>query len=371
MIQKALINGTICTPETLVNGQALLIENNKIAAITDPDSLAGDVEVIDCGNCYIAPGLIDLQIYGGGGYLFSDKLSAEALKSMTKALVKGGTTRFLVTLATNSIEVFREAIQVVKNNPDPSILGIHFEGPYLNPAKRGAHILEYIKPPDRKEIELLLNEAGGLIKMMTLAPELADKSIIKLLTDNGVIVSAGHSNAAFDEALAGFDYGITAATHLFNAMSAFHHRDTGLPGAVFQSSHACASIIADGIHVDYTALSIAKKLLKERLFLITDAVEETLSGPYVHVRQKDRFTLPDGTLSGSALTLLQAVRNCIENAGIPFLESLRMASLYPSKVMGRPDLGRIESGSTADLVVFNKDYEVKRVFVEGEMKDIQ
>src|SRR5690606_32744303 len=173
-------------------GQALLIENNKISAITDSGSLPQDAEPIDCKNCYIAPGLIDLQIYGGGGYLFSDSLSAEALKAMTAALIKSGTTRFLVTLATNSIEVFREAVRIVKNNPDPSVLGIHLEGPYLNPIKRGAHILEYIKPPDRKEIELLLDEADGIIKMMTIAPELADESIIKLLTDNGVVVSAGH-----------------------------------------------------------------------------------------------------------------------------------------------------------------------------------
>lgn len=365
---KALINGTICTGRGLVKEQALLIENNKIAALTSLNSLPQDAERIDCSNCYIAPGLIDLQIYGGGGSLFSDKLSAEALKAMTEALVKSGTTRFLVTLATNSLDVFRKAVQVVKNNPDPSVLGIHFEGPYLNPAKRGAHPEKYIKPPDRKEIELLLKEAEGVIKMMTIAPELADKSIIELLANNGVVVSAGHSNATFEEAATGFSKGITTATHLFNAMSAFHHRDTGLSGAVFQSPTAYASIIADGIHVDYNAVSIAKKLMKERLFLITDAVEEAFSEPYTHIRQGDRFILPDGTLSGSALTLLQAVRNCVENVGIPLLESIRMASLYPSKVINRLDLGRIEPGCKADLVIFNESSEVQQVFVEGKMK---
>ncbi|MEO5651050.1 MAG: N-acetylglucosamine-6-phosphate deacetylase, partial [Ginsengibacter sp.] len=308
-----------------------------------------------------------LQIYGGGGYLFSNKPSATALKSMADSLVNRGTTGFFLTLATNSMEIFREAIKVVKENPHPAVMGLHFEGPYLNPVKRGAHLIQYIKRPEKKEVEELLKEADGVLKMITLAPEMCDPEILKLLKDNGVVISAGHSNATFDEAVQGFENGITTATHLFNAMSSFHHRNTGLPGAVFLSKNVFASIIADGIHVDFNTLTISKKLMNERLFLITDAVEEVKEGAYVHVKQKDRFTLPDGTLSGSCLTLLQAVKNCVEKVEIPLDEALRMASTYPAQLIKANDIGKIEAGFKANLVVFSKDYNVKYSVLNGRI----
>ncbi len=148
-------------------------------------------------------------------------------------------------------------------------------------------------------------------------------------------------------------------------MSQLHHRDPGLPGAVFQTENVFASIIVDGIHVDYSMISIAKKLLGERLFLISDAVEENMKDSYVHMRQSDRFTLPDGTLSGSVLTMMKAVRNCVENTGIPLEEALRMASVYPAEVMKIPDKGRIKPGYKADFVVFDKNYNVEQVIIEG------
>ncbi|HYK57744.1 MAG TPA: N-acetylglucosamine-6-phosphate deacetylase, partial [Flavisolibacter sp.] len=269
------------------------------------------------------------------------------------------------TLATNSMELFKEAIRVVKNNPHPALLGLHLEGPYINPQKKGAHIEQYIKAPQLEEVQALLDEANGVVKMITLAPEITDPSIIRLLVDNGVIVSAGHSNATYEEGLKGFASGIQTTTHLFNAMSPLHHRDTGLSGAVFQTPDVFASIIADGIHVDYQTLSISKKLLKERLFIITDAVEENREGAYVHVKQKDRFTLPDGTLSGSNLTLLTAVKNCVRHAGISLEEALRMATLYPAQLIHAKDRGRIEAGAKADLVIFDKEFSVKDVYLNG------
>ena len=323
--------------------------------------------MIDCNNCFIAPGLIDLQIYGGGGYLFSNKPSATALKSMVDSLLANGTTGFFLTLATNSMEIFREAIKVVKENPHPAVMGLHFEGPFINPIKCGAHLVHYIKHPEKKELEELLKEAEGVLKMMTLAPEMCDPEIIQLLKDNGVVISAGHSNATFDEAIKGFENGITTTTHLFNAMSPLHHRDTGLPGATFLTNNIYASIIADGIHVDFNALTISKKLMNDRLFLITDAVEEVKEGAYIHVKQKDRFTLPDGTLSGSKLTLLKAVKNCVEQAGIPLDEALRMASTYPAQVINAEDIGKIEPGFKADLTIFSEDYQPKYTVLNGQI----
>ena len=363
----AFINATIYTGTEKLSGRALVIENETIKEITENDSIPGSAEIIDCKNLIIAPGLIDLQIYGGGGFLFSNKPSDEALKAMTEALLKDGTTGFCPTLATNSMEIFYEAIKVVKENPHPAVLGLHLEGPYINPIKKGAHITEHIKRPQKKEVEELLKEANGVIKIMTLAPEMCDPEIIKLLKDNGVVVSAGHSNATFEEAVKGYESGITTNTHLFNAMSSMHHRGTGLPGAVYLSNNVYASIIADGIHVDFNTLKISKQIMKERLFLITDAVEENKEGAYVHVKQKDRFTLPDGTLSGSMLTMLSGVKNCVEQADIPLDEALRMASTYPAQVVNLTDRGKIEPRLKANLTIFSKEYQPKITVLNGKI----
>ncbi|KAA8484961.1 N-acetylglucosamine 6-phosphate deacetylase [Arcticibacter tournemirensis] len=361
----ALINGTIFTGDRELKGNAILLDGNTIADITDTASIPERASVIDCSGKYIAPGLLDLQIYGAGGVLFSNEPSVKALESITEGIVKSGTTGFVLTLATNSLEVFKETIRVAKQFRHPAFLGIHFEGPYINPAKRGAHILDCIKKPEINEVESLINEAGGLLKIITLAPEITDPGVIKLLTDNGVIVSAGHSNATFEEARAGFNNGITTVTHLFNAMSPLHHREPGLPGAVFEAEKAYASIVADGIHVAFPVVSASKKVMKERLFLITDAVVAVKEGAYIHVEQEDRYTLPDGTLSGSKLTLLKAIKNCVQHAGIPLDEAIRMASTYPARVIGTSDRGRMEKGYRADLTLFNSDFELTDVFLGG------
>jgi N-acetylglucosamine-6-phosphate deacetylase len=360
-----LTNTTIFTGIETITGKAVLIKDKRIEGIIDPSSMPLDTEIIDCEGNYLSTGLIDLQIAGSGGYLFSANPSAEALRAITEAITRSGTTGFLIAIPTNSLDVYREVIRVIKENPHPSILGLHIEGPYISLFRRGAHIKEYIKSPQREEIEALISEAGGVVKMLTVAPEVCNSEIIKLLNDNGIVVAAGHSNATFKEAVQGFKWGIKTTTHLFNAMSQLHHRDPGLPGAVFESENIFASIIADGIHVDYSMISIAKKLLKERLFLVSDAVEENLSDSYLHVRQKDRFTLPDGTLSGSMLTMMKAVRNCVENVGIPLEEALRMASVYPAEVINISDKGRLAPGCKADMIVFDKNYDIEHVFIEG------
>jgi N-acetylglucosamine-6-phosphate deacetylase len=361
----ALTNATIFTGNERLTGKTILIRDTIFEAIVDSASIPKDAEIIDCKGNYLSPGLIDLNIAGGGGYLFSANPSVEALKAITDAAIRTGTTGFLIAIPTDSFNVYCEVIRVVKENPHPAVLGLHIEGPYISPLRSGAHIKEYIRKPRREEVRELIDASGGVVKMVTLAPEVCDSDIIKLLNDNGIIVAAGHSNATFKEAVQGFKWGIRTTTHLFNGMSQLHHRDPGLPAAVFETENVFASIIADGIHVDYNMISIAKKLMKDRLFLITDAVEENLSGSYLHVKQPDRFTLPDGTLSGSLLTMMKAVKNCVENVGITVDEALRMASEYPAKVMKISDKGRIVPGYKADLVVFDKNFNIEQVFVEG------
>jgi len=367
---KALINATIFTGNEKVSGKAVLIRDNIIDSVIDRRSVPDDAERIDCGNDFLAPGLIDLQIAGAGGFLFSEYPTAEALRAITDAIVRTGTTGFLIVLPTNTFEVYREVIRIAGENPNPAFLGLHLEGPYINPVRSGAHFKECIKIPTLDEVKSLLGNADGIVKMLTIAPEICDEEIIRYLNDKGVVLAAGHSNATFKEAILGFERGIRTTTHLFNAMSQVHHRDPGLPGAVFQSENAFASIIADGIHVDFNMVSIAKKLLKERLFLVSDAVEESKQSACMHVRREDRFTLPDGTLSGSILTMMKAVKNCVEKVGIPTDEALRMASTYPAEIMKLHNTGRIAPGFKADLVLFDSDFKTRMVVSNGEIVSV-
>lgn len=350
----------------MLEGKTLLIRDNRIEAINDTSPASPGTEVFDCRGNFLSAGLIDLQIAGAGGYLFSASPSPRALKAITGAITESGTTGFLIAIPTNSFDVYRKVIEALRQNPHPAILGLHIEGPYISNMRRGAHIRELIREPDVQELETLISEGEGIVKMFTLAPELCNPEIVRLLNDNNIVVAAGHSNANFREAVQGFRWGIRTTTHLFNAMSQLHHRDPGLPGAAFLTDNVFASIIVDGIHVDYNMVSIAKKIMKDRLFLISDAVEENLQESYLHVRQNDRFTLPDGTLSGSMLTMMKAVKNCVTNVGIPLQEALRMATVYPAGLMNITDRGQIESGFRADLILFNDSFEVQNVFIGGE-----
>ncbi|MBS0010725.1 MAG: N-acetylglucosamine-6-phosphate deacetylase [Bacteroidales bacterium] len=361
----ALKSHAVYTGNEVLNSKALIIENDKIISIVDSPGIPGNAEIVDYEGYMMAPGLIDLQIAGGGAYLFSENPTAEALEAITESIVKSGTAGFLIAVPTNSFDAYREMFEVLRNNPHPAVLGLHLEGPYINKERGGAHKISYIRRPDINELRTLLDEAGGLMKMMTLAPELCDADFIELLNAYGIVVAAGHSNANFIEAMAGFGWGVRTSTHLFNAMTTFHHRDPGLPGATFMTKNAYASIIADGIHVDYSVVSLAKIIMKERLFLVSDAVEENAGGAYPHVGHDDRFTLPDGTLSGSRLNMLQAVRNCVEHAGIPLDEALRMGSSYPARLMGSSEYGYIREGYKANITVFDDNYSVKQVIIDG------
>jgi N-acetylglucosamine-6-phosphate deacetylase len=366
----ALINARIFTGYDVLNDKAILINNGRIEKIVGKNEVPDTSNVIDCQGNNISAGLIDLQIAGSGGYLFSIMPTKEALYAIAESILKSGTTGFLIVVPTNTFETYRKVVKILRSNTHPAVLGLHLEGPYINPVRRGAHLTGLIKKPDIDEIKKLIDEAEGVIKMVTIAPELCDEKFIKVLIDSGIVIAAGHSNATYDEAVEGFRRGIRTVTHLFNAMSPLHHRDPGLPGAVFRSEGAFASIIADGVHVHYAAVSFAKKIMQDRLFLVSDAVEGNMDGVYPnHIRQQDRFTLPDGTLSGSLLTMMTAVRNCVQNTGIPIDEALRMASAYPAKLMGLNDKGIIKQGNKADLVVFDDDFEVRSIIIEGEKVD--
>jgi N-acetylglucosamine-6-phosphate deacetylase len=238
------------------------------------------------------------------------------------------------------------------------VAGLHIEGPWINPEKRGAHTREHIHSPEMNEVKTLIEYGKGIIKMITLAPEVCSREVLEFLSSENIILSAGHSNATYQQGIDAFNAGIPAATHLFNAMSAFHHREPGLPAAVMQHNKVMASIIPDGYHVDFEVISIAKKVMKDRLFIITDAVTETTIGPYRHTFADGRY-LSGGILSGSALTMAQGVKNLVHFAGIELDEALRMASMYPARLLGRSmEYGKIEAGFRAAFATLDVNLDI-------------
>lgn len=362
----ALYNGIIYSDYAVISGSALLMGGGEIQGIVTLDEIPADYERVDVAGANICPGLIDLQIYGAGGSLYSAELTLESLKHIEDTLLAQGCTSFYLTLATNRLELFKEAIRVYRAFKPRNTLGLHLEGPFLNPKKRGAHPAELILKADVALLEDLLGDAADVVRMITVAPERVDEDCLAYLKSKNILISAGHSDATFEEATASFGKGVATVTHLWNAMSPLHHREVGLPGAVFNHATACASVIVDGIHVDFEAVKLAKQVMGERLFLITDAVTDCTKDIYHHELNGDHYVLPDGTLSGSAMTMLGSIKNCVERLGLPLDEAIRMATTYPARLLADKNIGHLSVGAKANVLVFDTDFNVKRVFFEGE-----
>jgi N-acetylglucosamine-6-phosphate deacetylase len=297
--------------------------------------------------------------------LYSAELSLASLQRITHGLIAKGTTAYMMTLATNTIDVFKEAIRVAEGFHHDAFLGLHLEGPFLNPKKRGAHPAELILKPTRERIEDLLGN-NKVVKMMTIAPECIEDSVLEYLQGYQLLLSAGHSDATFEEGMHGFNCGIPTSTHLFNAMSPLHHREVGMVGAIFNHPTARASIIVDGQHVSFEAVKIAKRQMGERLFMITDAVAACDKGIYQHVLQDGYYSLPDGTISGAAISLFEGVKNCVQRVGISLPEAIRMATQYPAALLNRADIGNLNPGSMANVIVFTDDFQLKQVLFKGK-----
>lgn len=302
---------------------------------------------------FLAPAFIDLQIYGAGGKLLAQYPEAESLYELVKYCRQGGAAWCMPTVATNEYPVFHKAIDAIRDywkKGGSGVLGLHIEGPWINAAKRGAHIESLVHSPSISQVKDLVAYGRGVIKFITLAPEVCPAEVIDFLLKEGITVSAGHSNATYDQAMKAFDMGISTTTHLYNAMSPMQHRAPGLVGACMDHASVMASIIPDGYHVDFPAIRIAKKAMQDRLFVITDAVTETTEGYYPHQQAGDKYE-SSGVLSGSALNMSKAYFNLIEKVGIEIPEALRMCSLYPARVIRKDhEMGKIEAGYLADII---------------------
>ena len=366
---SSFYNLKLVTNGTISEGKVVLVENGFVLDVIAQDQLYADKNSIDLAGAYLAPGLIDLQIYGSGEKLFGGNPSTAALLQMETDLLQQGTTGFFATIATNTAAIVEQGIEAAKTylkNSIGNFLGLHLEGPFLNPKRKGAHPEELIRKASVTELKHWFDLAEGEIKMMTIAPELQDDDVLDFLAQQNIILSAGHSNASFSQANRFLKSPVKAVTHLYNAMPQMHHREPGFIPAIFEQK-PYTSIVPDGIHVDFPMIRLAKRELGEKLFLITDAVTETNEGIYQHQLNKNHYVMPDGTLSGSALMMLKGVQNCVQFAEIPLAEAVNMASLYPAQLLKDETKGQVKKGCKADFIVFNADFEHLHTVFNGQI----
>jgi N-acetylglucosamine-6-phosphate deacetylase len=341
----------IFTGEEWLNHHAMVVQDDVIVEVLPIQDLL--VPITQTFSCLV-PAFIDAQIYGADEKLLAVHPNANAVQQLQQYCKEGGALHFIPTVATNTKKVIHQCIDAVKQywqQGGKGCLGLHVEGPWINSIKRGAHIEALIHAPTVAEVRELLEYGKDVIKIVTLAPEVCSNEVIALIKSYGIIISVGHSNISYQAAMHYFDEGmVTTITHLYNAMSALQHREPGLVGAAFNHPTVMASIIPDGYHVDYAAIKIAKQIMRQRLFVITDAVTTTNQGYYQHKLVGDKYE-SNNILSGSALTMKQAIINLVQHCGITLEEALRMGSLYPAQALGLSNtLGKLEVGYQASFI---------------------
>ena len=373
---KCIVNGTILLPDGEVRGKALAFEGGKITDVLDAPPAGA--EAIDAAGGYVSPGLVDVHIHGFMGMDASNGSFGE-LKEMSRRLAAWGVTAWLpttMTLKWPALEACFAAIrraQVDSRERDwggAQVLGCHAEGPFINPAKKGAQDGAAIQRPDIEK----LRPWTDVVKLMTVAPEVDGAlPFIREAAELGVAVSMGHTAATAAQALAGFDAGVTHATHTFNAMPPLNHRQPGAVGAALGDGRVFCELICDTFHVHPALFGLMAKLAGDRLVLITDSIpvaglpdgpHEQLGATVIVDGMKLRF--PDGTIAGSALTLDAAVRNFAKHTGLPLWQAVGMASLNPARSIGADgDKGSLEPGKHADIVIADPDFRIRSTFVRG------
>lgn len=355
---------------------AVVIQDQKIIEVV-PDPLSGDLpDERRTVSGLICPGFIDLQINGGFGVDVGPEPAS--LEALARRLPETGVTAFLPTAISwpaGRYGAFCEVLEGVrsKNVTGARILGAHIEGPFLAPSRKGAHDPANLRPVDPGLLREIVS--SGQVSIMTLAPELPGAlDAIGALSEAGVVASAGHTDATYEEMSRAFDAGLKMGTHLYNAMSPLEHRAPGAVGALLTNDRVRAGIIADGVHAHVGALRVAYRAKGSRgLALVTDAMEAAgmppgeyeLSGRLVRLRD-GAVRLPDGTLAGSALTMDQAVRNAVDFLRISLEEAVRMATQTPADILGLAKKGRIAVGADSDLTLLGPDGVVRETIVAGE-----
>ena len=379
-----LKNGKIFNGEKFIKENCVILEGRIIKKICNENELTvKEIEnntIIDLKEKILSPGFLDLQLNGCGGVLFNDDISRKTLEIMNETNKKFGCTSFLPTLITSPDEKIRKSLNLIKSiddREDIGVLGLHIEGPYINIEKKGIHIPEYIRILSDEIIEEIVEAGKDITKIITIAPEKAQIKHLKTLKSAGIKINMGHTNATYEECEEKEEY-YNGATHLYNAMSQLGSRNPGVIGYLFNSGKLNCGIIVDGFHVDYASVVIAKKILKEKLYLVTDAVspagttnmtEFTFEGNVVYYKD-GKCISPMGTLGGAALVMIDGVRNLVEYVNIDLEEALRMATSYPAKVIEVDDrYGYIKEGYIADLTYFDNEYKVKGTISKGKLTE--
>ena len=381
-----ITNGTIVTDELIPNGTVVTL-GDRIMYLGDEEegarikeaAIPGVFEIIDAQGGFIAPGFIDVHMHGSAGFELMDG-SKEAMGIMARYLAKTGTVGFLPSTVTATREKTRAVAELVASyvgaDDEAEVLGIHLEGPYINEQYKGAQYGPAIRQADFGELEELHRILGDKLRLVTLAPEIPGSlEAIAWLKERGVMVSIGHSDATYEQALAGFEAGITHATHTYNGMRGLHHREPGVLGAILATPGIWAELIADLVHVHLGSIKVMLRSVgAQRVVLITDAVQATglpdgeyRLGDHPIFVKDGAARLAEGNLAGSTLTMLRAVNNMIRVVGVSIPDAFRMASLNPSQSIGLKNRGWIREGNRADFVILTDSFEVQKTIIAGKV----
>lgn len=378
---KQIINGRILTPQGWLEGGSVIVEDGKIAEVSNNNFAIEGAEIIDAKGCDIVPGGIEMHVHGGGGRDFMEG-EEEAFRVAIDAHMQYGTTSIFPTLSSSTVPMIEKACETCTKlmaEPNSPILGLHLEGPYFNPKQAGAQIPEWIKAPVKEEYEYLL-EKWPCLKRWDEAPELeGSHEFIKCCCKHGVLPSIGHTRAKYDEVAAANELGMTHATHFYNAMPVVYKnrefKETGTVESIFALENMTVEMIADGIHVPPVMLRMIYQIKGvERTALITDALacaaskDDTAFDPRVVLEDGVCKLADRSALAGSIATMDRLVRTCVQQAGIPMEDACRMISETPAKIMGVYDRkGSLEKGKDADIIFFDKDQELTFVMQMGRI----
>ena len=373
----ALVNARVLRGEGFQSGLAVLVRDGRIQdLLPDDDARLNRVQKHDLGGEYLVPGFIDCQVNGGGGMLFNDAPYVDTIRRIGAAHSRFGTTGFLPTLISDDRCVMRSAVSAVDAAIAagvPGVLGIHLEGPYLAPARRGIHDAAKFQIPGVDDIDLLTSLSRGKV-LVTIAPERVPDAIVRKLHASGVLIAAGHTAADYEEMVQALAAGVRGFTHLFNAMSPLHSREPGAVGAALENRDSWCGIIADGQHVHPATLRVALAAKPHgKVFLVTDAMPPVGSDQTTFTLNGETITCNDGrcinaqgTLAGSALDMASAVRNTVAQLRVDLAEAARMASTYPAAFLDiAATHGQIAKGYVADFVVLNEAIEVRETWIAG------
>ncbi|MGJ7902715.1 N-acetylglucosamine-6-phosphate deacetylase [Lysobacter sp. 1R34A] len=375
MSATAFVNGRVLSERGFESDLSVIVEEGHIVAVV-PGPAPSGAQAVDLHGQYLVPGFIDTQVNGGGDVLLNDTPTVDGIRRIAQAHRQYGTTGMLPTLISDDVEVMVAAIDAVREairQGVPGILGLHLEGPYLAPARKGVHNPDKFHTPSEDELDRIASLGVGKT-MLTLAPERFSNAGLEALAARGVLVCAGHTAADYERLRDAFAHGVRGVTHLFNAMTPLGSREPGGVGACIEDPNSWCGVIVDGEHVHDASLRIAIAAKpRGKIMLVTDAMppvggtqeDFVLYGETMTCRD-GKCTTAAGTLAGSALDMASAVRNTVQRLGLPLDEACRMASTYPAEFLGLGhELGRIAPGYRADLVTLNDELRVTGSWIGG------